>query len=173
MSARVFILIMNLVSLAYHIAKMRLADIQRKRPLPAEVADVFEPERYRTYLNYTADNRKFFLVKSILSLIIMPIVDPALGHALPTFGAITDSWFTILYAGIMSCGVAYTLQVVGQKYTDPAIASMILCLESVFALIAGMIILGEMMSIREILGCAIMFAAIVIANLPVSTRQRN
>ena len=73
----------------------------------------------------------------------------------------------------MSCGVAYTLQVVGQKYTDPAIASMILCLESVFALIAGMIILGEMMSIREILGCAIMFAAIVIANLPVSTRQRN
>ena len=114
-----------------------------------------------------------FFVAGILSLIIMPIVDPALGHALPTFGAITDSWFTILYASIMSCGVAYTLQVVGQKYTDPAIASMILCLESVFALIAGMIILGEMMSIREILGCAIMFAAIVIANLPVSTRQRN
>ncbi len=74
MSARVFILIMNLVSLAYHIAKMRLADIQRKRPLPAEVADVFEPERYRTYLNYTADNRKFFLVKSILSLIITTIL---------------------------------------------------------------------------------------------------
>jgi len=114
-----------------------------------------------------------FFVAGILSLIIMPIVDPALGHALPTFASVTGSWFTILYAGIMSCGVAYTLQVVGQKYTDPAIASMILCLESVFALIAGMIILGEMMSIREILGCAIMFAAIVIANLPVSTRQRN
>ncbi len=114
-----------------------------------------------------------FFVAGILSLIIMPIVDPALGHALPTFVSVTGSWFTILYAGIMSCGVAYTLQVVGQKYTDPAIASMILCLESVFALLAGMIILGEMMSIREILGCTIMFAAIVIANLPVSTRQRN
>ena len=70
MSARVFILIMNLLSLCWRIAAMRLADIQRKRPLPAEVADVFEPGRYQTYLDYTADNRKFFLVKSILSIII-------------------------------------------------------------------------------------------------------
>lgn len=114
-----------------------------------------------------------FFVAGILSLIIMPIFDPALGHALPTFASVTGSWFTILYAGIMSCGVAYTLQVVGQKYTDPAIASMILCLESVFALIAGMIILHEMMAPREIAGCVIMFAAIVVANLPISTRQRN
>ncbi|MDO4869140.1 MAG: DMT family transporter [Bacillota bacterium] len=113
-----------------------------------------------------------FFVAGLLSLIIMPFADPALGHAIPTFGSITGSWFTLLYAGIMSCGVAYTLQVVGQKDTDPAIASMILCLESVFALIAGMIILGEMMSFREIAGCVIMFAAIVVANLPISTRQK-
>ena len=73
----------------------------------------------------------------------------------------------------MSCGVAYTFQIIGQKYTDPAIASMILCLESVFALIAGMIILGEMMSIREIIGCVVMFAAIVVANLPSSTAQKE
>ena len=73
---------------------------------------------------------------------------------------------SVLYAGIMSCGVAYTLQVLGQKETEPTIASMILCLESVFALIAGMIILGEIMSLREIIGCVIMFAAIVIANMP-------
>jgi drug/metabolite transporter (DMT)-like permease len=66
----------------------------------------------------------------------------------------------------MSCGVAFTLQVLGQKETEPAVASMILCLESVFALLAGMVLLGEMMSIREIIGCVIMFAAIVVANLP-------
>ena len=84
----------------------------------------------------------------------------------------TGSWFTLLYAGVMSCGVAYTLQVVGQKYTDPGIAAMILCLESVFAVIAGMIILGEVMQLREILGCLIMFAAIVVANLPISTASR-
>ena len=73
----------------------------------------------------------------------------------------------------MSCGVAYTCQVIGQKYTDSSIAAMILCLESVFALIAGMILLGEMMSLREIIGCVIMFAAILIANLPASTAQKE
>ena len=114
-----------------------------------------------------------FFVAGAVSLIIMPFADPALGFELPTFGALTGSWFTILYAGIMSCGVAYTFQIIGQKYTDPAIASMILCLESVFALIAGMIILGEMMSIREIIGCVVMFAAIVVANLPSSTAQKE
>lgn len=113
-----------------------------------------------------------FFVAGAVSQIIMPFVDPALGHALPTMATMTGSWFTLLYAGVMSCGVAYTLQVVGQKYTDPGIAAMILCLESVFAVIAGMIILGEVMQLREILGCLIMFAAIVVANLPISTASR-
>ena len=84
----------------------------------------------------------------------------------PRFDRIINARYTILYTGIMSCGVAYTLQVLGQKETEPTIASMILCLESVFALVAGMLLLGEMMSIREIIGCVIMFAAIVVANLP-------
>ena len=97
---------------------------------------------------------------------IMPFADPAAGFDLPSVGDICGSWFNILYAGIMSCGVAYTLQVLGQKETEPAIASMILCLESVFALLAGMVLLGEAMSVREITGCVIMFAAIVVANLP-------
>ena len=109
-----------------------------------------------------------FFVAGIVSLIIMPIADPALGFALPTAGNICASWFMILYAGIMSCGIAFTFQVLGQKDTEPAIASMILCLESVFALLAGMVFLGEMMSMREIVGCVIMFAAIIIANLPIS-----
>lgn len=107
-----------------------------------------------------------FFVAGIVSLIIMPFADPAIGFDLPTVGDICVSWFNILYAGIMSCGVAFTLQVLGQKETEPTIASMILCLESVFALIAGMVLLGEAMTIREIAGCVIMFAAIVVANLP-------
>ena len=107
-----------------------------------------------------------FFVAGIVSLIIAPFADPAMGFDLPSAGNVFASWFTILYAGIMSCGVAYTLQVLGQKETEPAVASMILCLESVFALLAGMVLLGEMMSMREILGCVIMFAAIVVANLP-------
>ena len=107
-----------------------------------------------------------FFVAGIVSLMIMPFADPAAGFDLPSVGDICGSWFNILYAGIMSCGVAYTLQVLGQKETEPAIASMILCLESVFALLAGMVLLGEAMSVREITGCVIMFAAIVVANLP-------
>jgi drug/metabolite transporter (DMT)-like permease len=107
-----------------------------------------------------------FFVAGIVSLIIMPFADPAIGFDLPSVADVCASWFNILYAGIMSCGVAYTLQVLGQKETEPTIASMILCLESVFALVAGMLLLGEMMSIREIIGCVIMFAAIVVANLP-------
>ena len=79
---------------------------------------------------------------------------------------IQGGWFEILYAGIMSCGVAYTLQVVGQKDVEPTLASMILCLESVFAVIAGAILLGETMGPREIIGCVLMFVAIMVAQLP-------
>ncbi|MBQ9984536.1 MAG: DMT family transporter [Lachnospiraceae bacterium] len=72
----------------------------------------------------------------------------------------------ILYAGVLSCGVAYTLQIVAQKYTEPTVASMIMSLESVFALLSGMIILKETIKPMEILGCVIMFVAIILAQLP-------
>ena len=72
----------------------------------------------------------------------------------------------ILYAGIMSCGVAYTLQIVAQKYTEPTIASLVLSLESVFAVLAGVVILGEVISMRELTGCILMFIAIILAQLP-------
>lgn len=107
-----------------------------------------------------------FFVAGIVSLVIAPFADTALGFALPSAADIFSSWVSILYTGVMSCSIAYTLQILGQKETEPAIASMILCLESVFALIAGMIILGEVMTFREIIGCVIMFAAIFVANLP-------
>lgn len=107
-----------------------------------------------------------FFVAGILSIILMFPLDPALGFDLPSFSTLIDSWLPILYAGVLSCGVAYTLQIVAQADTDPTVASMILCLESVFAVIAGMIILRESMSLREIAGCLIMFAAIVVSQLP-------
>lgn len=72
----------------------------------------------------------------------------------------------ILYAGVLSCGVAYTLQIVAQKYTEPTVASMIMSLESVFALLSGMIILKEFITPYEVLGCVIMFVAIILAQLP-------
>ncbi len=72
----------------------------------------------------------------------------------------------ILYGGIGSCGIAYTLQIVGQKNTEPTKATLILSLESVFSAIGGALILGEVMSIREIIGCAVLFISVLGAQLP-------
>ena len=107
-----------------------------------------------------------FFVAGGLSCILMFFIDPMLGFELPGFSDLTDGWFQLFYTGIMSCGVAYTLQVVAQAEVDPTIASMILCLESVFAVLAGAAILGESMGLREIIGCILMFAAILVAQLP-------
>ena len=84
----------------------------------------------------------------------------------PDLGNILDCWLPILYAGVLSCGVAYTLQVVAQADADPTAASLILCLESVFAAISGAVLLHESMSPRELMGCAVIFAAVIISNLP-------
>ncbi len=79
---------------------------------------------------------------------------------------VIEAMVPILYAAIMSSGVGYTLQIIAQKDTDPTIASLILSLESVFAVLAGMLLLSETLSIREVLGCVLIFLAIIIAQLP-------
>ena len=104
-----------------------------------------------------------FLVCGILSGI------PALIFENPQISSILAAWQPILYAGVMSCGVAYTLQIVGQKNMNPTVASLILSLESCISVLAGWIILGQSMSRKEILGCVIMFAAIILAQLPEKT----
>ena len=72
----------------------------------------------------------------------------------------------ILWCGVMSGGVGYTLQMAAQRFTDPTVASLLMSLESVFAALTGALLLGERMSRRELLGCVIMFAAIVLVQLP-------
>ena len=66
----------------------------------------------------------------------------------------------------MSCGVAYTLQIVGQKNVNPTVASLILSLESCISVLAGWMLLGQKLSLKELIGCVIMFAAIILAQLP-------
>lgn len=82
-----------------------------------------------------------------------------------------DAWIPILYAGILSCGVAYTLQIVGQEGLNPTVASLIMSLESVFSVIAGWILLGETLGPREQIGCAMIFIAIILAQLPIRQRR--
>lgn len=76
------------------------------------------------------------------------------------------SWFPILYTGIFSSAIAYTLEAVAQKNVNPAVASLLFCLEAVFAALAGWLILNETMTGMEVLGCVLMFAAVLLAQLP-------
>jgi len=91
---------------------------------------------------------------------------PMLLFERPSFSQLTAAWLPILYAGVLSSGVGYTLQIVGQKDMNPTIASLILSLESVVSVLAGLLLLGQQLSLREILGCVFMFAAIIMAQLP-------
>lgn len=84
----------------------------------------------------------------------------------PKMSDILAAWLPILYAGVMSSGVAYTLQIIGQKGMNPTVASLILSLESVVSLLAGWVILGQRLSGRELVGCALAFVAIIIVQLP-------
>lgn len=84
----------------------------------------------------------------------------------PDFASLLAAAAPILYAGVLSSGVAYTLQVVAQKDTDPTVATLIMSLESVISMLAGWVILGQALSPRELAGCALVFAAIIVAQLP-------
>ena len=84
----------------------------------------------------------------------------------PSLTNVLLGWLPIAYAGIMSSGVAYTLQIVGQKHCNPVLACMIMSLESAFALVSGWLLLGQAMSSREITGCVLVFAAIMLAQIP-------
>jgi drug/metabolite transporter (DMT)-like permease len=84
----------------------------------------------------------------------------------PAAADVAAAWMPLLYTGVLSCGVAYTLQVVAQKHTPPAVASLIMCLESLFALLAGFFLLREPVSAREWAGAALLLSALVLAQLP-------
>lgn len=86
---------------------------------------------------------------------------------------ILAAWKPILYAGVMSCGVGYTLQIIGQKGMNPTVASLIMSLESVISVLAGFVLLDEVLSKRELFGCALMFGAIVLAQLPKADDKRR
>ena len=100
------------------------------------------------------------LVASLLSLIVVILFEN------PTISAVYKAIIPILYAGILSGALGYTLQMVAQQHIDPTLASLILCLESVVAVLAGLLLLGETMVLREYIGCFLMLIGIILATLP-------
>ena len=89
----------------------------------------------------------------------------------PTWPKLVSALVPILYCGLVSDGLGYTLQMVAQKFTDPTVASLLMSLESVFAVISGAVLLREQVSARELLGCFVMFAAIILVQLPLPGRR--
>lgn len=116
-------------------------------------------DRYSAHVDGVKLSCLQFFVAGVLGLVCMFLFET------PQISQIFAAWLPLLYAGVFSCGVAYTLQILGQRDTDPAIASMILCLEAVFSVIFSWFLLGERLSAREIFGCVLIFAAILLAQL--------
>ena len=91
----------------------------------------------------------------------------------PTLDGILAGLLPLLYVGIMSSGIAYTLQVVSQKNSNPTVVTLLLSLESVFAVLTGVAIQGDRMSAREIVGCVLMFGAVTLANIPFKSLKKR
>jgi len=108
-----------------------------------------------------------FFVCGFLSLIAMFLFES------PVVSSILQAWIPLLYTGVLSCGVAYTFQILGQKNVIPSIASLIMSLEAVFCAIGGWILLGESLSIKEMIGCILVFSAIILAQIPTSARVKT
>lgn len=105
-----------------------------------------------------------FLLGGVFCLVCGFFVE---GYTLDSFASsFMDAAVPILYAGIGSCGIAYTLQIIGQKWVQPAKATLALSLESAWAAVGGVLVLGETLSAKELVGCILMFSAVVFAQLP-------
>ncbi len=108
-----------------------------------------------------------FATATVLSAIVAVVTEE------PSMEKLLSALVPILYCGIVSGGIGYTLQMVAQKYTDPTIASLLMSMESVFAVIAGVILLHEQLSPRELAGCVVMFVAIILVQIPVKNTHQS
>lgn len=117
-----------------------------------------------------------FFVAGILGIGTMFYFD--MNHSLEGAGLLLESlstlqaWIPVLYAGLLSSCVGYTLQIIGQRGLDPSVASLIMSLESVFSVLAGWVILGETLSRKELMGCIFIFVAILLAQFPVEKLRK-
>ena len=111
--------------------------------------------------------RDEFLITGILSMIIALLTEEIRPEG------IMEAAVPILYAGVLSGAVGYTLQIIGQRDVNPTIASLIMCLESVFAVLTGAVLLGERMTGREAAGCVLMFTAVILAQLSTAIREKH
>ena len=122
-------------------------------------------DRVAGELNSMALNMSQALVCAVVSGVCALIFDNT------TWQGILDCWFPLCWAGIMSMGIAYTLQIVGQKSIEPTTASLLMSFESVFAAISGALLLNEKFTLTEGIGCALVFGAIMLTQIPIKSKK--
>ena len=130
--------------------------------LQITAVDYFAPK-----VNCIALSMMQFLVTAIESGIGM------LCTGIPTLENIYGAMIPLLYAGVLSSGIAYTFQIIGQKHLAPTVASLLMSLESVFATLAGWIILKEVLSTKEFIGCGLVFAAVILTQIPAPSKKEQ
>ena len=108
-----------------------------------------------------------FSVASFLCAVLMIVREQ------PSLAALASIAVPVLYSGILSVGAGYTLQIVGQRHTSPTVASLLLSMESVFGALAGYLLLSELLTVKELLGCVLMFVAIILSQLPEKSAQQT
>lgn len=108
-----------------------------------------------------------FYVAAVIAGVLMVIFEE------PTVAMVKSAWPAVLYAGIMSSGVAFTLQALGQQKTEPAVASLLLCLESAFSLLFGWLILHQLLETRAMIGCGIMLTAVILTQIQPKSKAKG
>ncbi len=124
-------------------------------------------DRYCTQTDSLRLNCVQAFIVTVLSCVCMFLFEK------PQLQPVLDCWLPLCYAGILSMGAAYTLQIVGQKSLEPTTASLIMSLESVFAVLSGWLILHERLKPWELAGCILMFTAVILSQLPISFRKKT
>ncbi len=124
-------------------------------------------DRYAPKVDGFTLARDEFLITGTLSMIVAVLTEEI------RLEGILKAAVPILYSGVMSGAVGYTLQIIGQRDVNPTIASLLMCLESVFAVLTGVILLGEHMTGRELAGCILMFTAVILAQLSTAFRGKH
>ena len=131
-------------------------------------AQILVIDRYAARVNGAALARDEFFITGALSMIIALFTEEI------AWEGIRETMIPLLYTGILSSAVGYTLQIFGQRDVNPTLASLLMCLESVFAVLTGALILGERMSLREGIGCVLMFSAVILAQIsPILSAKRK
>lgn len=149
------------------VAQINIGDVMLLGCAMAFAVQITIVDKYAAHVDGLRLNCVQSLICAVLSAVFMFALET------PDIQPIVQCWLPLCYTGILSMGLAYSLQIIGQKNIEPTTASLLMSLESVFAALAGWLLLKETMTLTELSGCALVFAAVVLSQVPVKTKEKS